>query len=60
MGRATSPATVTNNAEWADGKYSLPSTGILWVIVNGVITVADSKVLPNVFAGQPIRNAILD
>jgi hypothetical protein len=54
------PATVTDHAEWAVDKYSLPSTGIPWVIVNGIVTVADSKVLPDVFAGQPIRNAVLD
>jgi N-acyl-D-amino-acid deacylase len=33
----------------------LPSTGIPYVIVNGTIVVDDSKVLKDVFPGQPIR-----
>jgi hypothetical protein len=54
------PATVTDNAGWDKGKNSLPSTGIPYVIVNGTIVVKDSKVLKDVFPGQPIRNAVLD
>jgi len=51
---------VTDNADWAPGKNSLPSTGIPYVIVNGTIVVKDSKVLKGVYPGQPIRNAILE
>jgi hypothetical protein len=52
------PATVSDNAAWADGEYSLPSTGISYVVVNGTVIVKDSKVLKDVFPGQPIRNAV--
>jgi len=51
------PEKVTDNADWAPGKNSLPSTGIPYVIVNGTVVVKDSKVL-KVFPGQPIRNDI--
>ena len=54
------PKTVSDNAAWADGKYSLPSTGIPYVIVHGTIVVKDSEVLKDVFPGQPIRNVVLD
>jgi N-acyl-D-aspartate/D-glutamate deacylase len=54
------PATVTDNATFDQGKNSLPSTGIPYVIVNGTVVVKDSKVLKDVFPGQPIRNAVLD
>jgi N-acyl-D-aspartate/D-glutamate deacylase len=54
------PQTVSDNAAWADGKYSLPSTGIPFVIVNGTIVVKDSEVLEDVFPGQPIRNPVLN
>ena len=54
------PATVTDNAGWEEGKNSLPSTGIPYVIVNGTVVVKDSKVLKGVYPGQPIRNAVLD
>ncbi len=47
------PATVTQNATPANG--ALPSTGIPYVVVNGTIVVRDSKVLKDVFPGQPIR-----
>jgi len=49
------PDTVIDNADWAPGKNSLPSTGIPYVIVNGTVVVRDSQVL-KVFPGQPIRN----
>ena len=39
---------------------SLPSTGIPYVIVNGTVVVKNSKVLKDVYPGQPIRNAVLD
>jgi len=54
------PATVTDNATFDEGKNSLPSTGIPYVIVNGTVVVKDSKVLKDVYPGQPIRNAVLD
>jgi len=46
-------ATVKDNSTPALG--GLPSTGIPYVIVNGVIVVKDSKVLKDVNPGQPIR-----
>ena len=54
------PATVTDNSSFDQGKNSLPSTGIPYVIVNGTVVVKDSKVLKDVYPGQPIRNAVLD
>ncbi len=48
------PKTVKDNATMTNP--GLPSTGIPYVLVNGQIVVKDSKVLPNVFAGQAIRN----
>ena len=51
---------VIDNADWAPGKNSLPSTGIPYVIVNGTIVVKDSEVLQGVYPGQPIRNAIIE
>jgi N-acyl-D-aspartate/D-glutamate deacylase len=50
------PDTVQDNSTLDQGKNSLPSTGIPFVVVNGTIVVKDSKVLENVFPGQPIRN----
>ena len=50
------PDTVQDNSTLDQGKNSLPSTGIPYVVVNGTIVVKDSKVLGNVFPGQPIRN----
>jgi len=47
------PATVKQNATPANG--GLPSSGIPYVVVNGTIVVKDSKVLKDVFPGQPIR-----
>jgi len=34
---------------------TLPSSGILYLIVNDTIVVTDSRVLKDVFPGQPIR-----
>ena len=49
-----SPENVKDNATYAKG--TLPSTGIPYVIVNGVIVVKDSKCMPdNVNPGQAIR-----
>ena len=49
---------VQDNADWKQGMQSMPSTGIPYVIVNGTIVVKNSKVLKDVYPGQPIRNAI--
>lgn len=54
------PATVTDNADYDLGKNALPSTGIPYVIVNGTVVVRDSKVLQDVYPGQPIRNDVLE
>jgi N-acyl-D-glutamate deacylase len=47
------PLTVTDNATYAKG--TLPSTGIPYVLVNGVVVVRDSEVQKGVNPGQPIR-----
>jgi len=47
------PETVRDNATYAKG--TLPSTGILHVIVNGMIVMKDQKPLKGVNPGQPIR-----
>ena len=49
------PETVTDNAEYTVGQNGNPSTGIPYVLVNGVVMVRDSKVVDGVFPGQPIR-----
>jgi hypothetical protein len=49
------PETVTDNATYRIGSNGLPSTGIPWVLVNGVVMVRDSKVVDGVYPGQPIR-----
>lgn len=48
------PDTVTDNSSYKPGEGTLPSTGIPYVLVNGVTVVRDSEVLP-VFPGEPIR-----
>lgn len=47
------PETVTDNATYKQG--TLPSTGIPYVLVNGIIVMKDSEPLPVFTAGQPIR-----
>jgi len=47
------PENVTDNATYDKG--TLPTTGIPWVLVNGTVVVRDSRVLPDVYPGQPIR-----
>jgi len=47
------PETVRDNATYAKG--TLPSTGILHVLVNGVIVMKDQEPLKGVNPGQPIR-----
>lgn len=54
------PETVTDNADFAPGTNSLPSTGIPYVIVNGTIVVRESRVQGGVFPGQSIRNPVID
>ena len=46
---------VTEHATFQAGTAGLASTGIPYVLVNGVIVVADSKVLKDVYPGQAIR-----
>lgn len=53
------PKTVTDNATYQIGEGALPTTGIPYVIVNGVIVVRDSKV-QKVYPGKPIRFPIQD
>ncbi|MCA6078953.1 amidohydrolase family protein [Fulvivirga sedimenti] len=48
------PENVTDNSTYAPGMGAIPSTGIPYVLVNGVIVVKDSEVL-KVFPGKPIR-----
>jgi N-acyl-D-aspartate/D-glutamate deacylase len=50
------PDTVRDNSALDQGKNSLPSTGIPYVVVNGTVVVKDSEVLKGVFPGQPVRN----
>ena len=52
------PETVRDNSTIKQG--ALPSSGIPYVIVNGTIVVKDSKVLKDVYPGQPIRNRIIE
>ena len=52
------PETVTDNATYKVGENGFPSTGIPYVLVNGVIMVQDSQVMDDVFPGQPIRYAV--
>ena len=47
------PETVKDNATYAQG--TIPSSGIPYVLVNGVIAVKDSTVQTDVTPGQPIR-----
>jgi hypothetical protein len=47
------PETVRDNATYAKG--TLPSSGIIDVVVNGVIVMKDQKPLKGVNPGQPIR-----
>ena len=49
------PETVTDNADYVAGTNGLPSTGIPYVLVNGVVVVRDSRVRDDAKPGQPIR-----
>jgi hypothetical protein len=48
------PETVKDNSTYEVGMGAIPSTGIPYVLVNGVVVVKDSEVL-KVFPGKPIR-----
>jgi len=52
------PKTVRQNA--TPEKGGLPSTGIPYVLVNGTIVVKDSKVLKDVYPGQPVRLPMME
>ncbi len=55
------PKTVTDNSEmYPLEKNCLPSTGIPYVVVSGVVVVEDSKVLKDVFPGKPVRAEIIE
>jgi len=49
------PENVTEHATFKNGTSGLPSTGIPYVLVNGVIVVKDSEVEKDVYPGQSIR-----
>lgn len=49
------PLTVAEQATYSRGKNGLPSVGIPYVLVNGVIVVRDAQVLKDVNPGQAIR-----
>ena len=49
------PKSVTDNSDLPLDKNCLPSTGIPYVVVSGVVVVEDSKVLKDVFPGKPVR-----
>jgi N-acyl-D-glutamate deacylase len=52
------PDTVTDNSTYEPGMGALPSTGIPYVLVNGVVVVKDS-VVQKVFPGKPIRFPVM-
>lgn len=49
------PATVTDNATYKTGSNGLVSTGIPFVLVNGVVVLRESKIVDDVHPGQAIR-----
>ena len=53
------PDTVKGNASWEDGKNTLPSTGIPYVVVNGTVVVKNSEV-QRVAPGVAVRNTVQD
>jgi len=53
------PDTVTDNSTYEPGMGALPSTGIPYVLVNGVVVVKDS-VVQKVFPGKPIRFPVME
>jgi N-acyl-D-glutamate deacylase len=48
------PETITDNSGFKVGEHGIPTTGIPYVVVNGVVVVEDSKVL-DVKPGKEIR-----
>ena len=52
--------TVTDNSDYPIGKAGLPSTWVLYVIVNSAAVVLDSRVPRDVYPGQLIRGWDLD
>jgi N-acyl-D-glutamate deacylase len=48
------PLTITDNSTFKVGEHGIPTTGIPYVLVNGVIVVKNNEVLP-VKAGKEIR-----
>ena len=54
------PETVADNAGYKAGTNGQPSTGIPYVLVNGVIMVKDSKVQDGLSPGQSIRYPVED
>jgi N-acyl-D-glutamate deacylase len=52
------PDTVRDNSTYESGMGAMPSTGIPYVLVNGVVVVKDS-VVQKVFPGKPIRLPVL-
>jgi N-acyl-D-aspartate/D-glutamate deacylase len=50
------PETITDNATRQHG--ALPSSGIPFVIVNGIPVVKNSEVQEGVYPGKPIRNQV--
>lgn len=53
------PETITDNSGYKVGEHGIPTTGIPFVVVNGVIVVKDSEVL-TAKPGQPIRFPVED
>ena len=53
------PETITDNSGYKVGEHGTPTTGIPFVVVNGVVVVKDSEVL-HVKPGQPIRFPVED
>ena len=51
---------VTEHASYEPGTSGLASTGIPYVLVNGVVVVRDSKIAEDVFPGQALRFPVED
>ena len=53
------PKKVADRADYLPGKNGLPPVGIPYVLVNGVVTVKNGKLVPDAYAGQPIRYPVI-
>jgi hypothetical protein len=53
------PDTVREMSDYKPGKNGIPPEGIPYVLVNGTVVVKESKVLKDVFPGQPIRYPVV-